>query len=133
MLAAQLIGSQAAKKREAEMARQHEIEKLLSQRAAQLGGNTAGIEAAGFNRDQEYRNAQSAISPTDLVKMYGAFNYGDDKSDAAPEREYPKMDADDWDAASKSRDEALEATSTPDWQGLNPEDDPAFRRRRGLI
>jgi hypothetical protein len=131
MLAAQLIGSQQAKKRQEELARQQMVEKMLAQRAAQLGGNTMPIEAAAFNRDMDLQRKQSVISPMDLVKMYGAFNYDDDKA-KAPEREYPEMTDLDWSDAAQSRNEALEATSTPDWQGLNPEDDPEFRRKHGL-
>lgn len=131
MLAAQLIGSAQAKKRQSELAKSQMVEKLLAQRAAQLGGNTAGIEAAGFNRDLDRQQHESVISPMDLVKMYGAFGNGD-KGASTPEREYPEMTDMDWSDAAQSRSEALDATSTPDWQGLNPEDDPAFRRRHGL-
>lgn len=131
MLAAQLIGSAQKKKRDAELAKSQMIEKLLAQRASQLGGNTAGIEAAGFNRDLARQQNEPVISPMDLVKMYGAFSNGD-KSSSTPDRQYPEMTDMDWSDAAQSRSQALDATSTPDWQGLNPEDDPAFRRRHGL-
>lgn len=132
MLAAQVLGSAAKKKEQERLARQQMVEQLMTQRAQQLGGNTMGIQAAEFNRDLERQQRQPVISPMDLVQMYGSFDYSD-KPGTAPEREYPKMDEEDWANAATSRREALDATSSPDWEGLNPEDDPAFRRRRGLF
>lgn len=72
MLAAQLVAKQ---QQEAE-ARRREVAKLAEERAARLGGNTMGVEAANFNRELSQQNY---ASPEMLMKIYGAVDGGDSK------------------------------------------------------
>lgn len=136
MLAAQLFSSMQKKKQEEKLAKQSAIENILRQRAGQLGGDQYGIEAADFLRDQKVRSKQDVIDPMSLVKMYGAFagGGGSDKGEPAGhggDWDYPDMTDHDWSQAAQSRSEAVDATSSPDWEGLYPEDDPEWQRKHG--
>jgi len=72
MLAAQLVAKQ---QQEAE-ARRREVAHLAEERAARLGGNTMGVEAANFNREL---GEQNYATPAQLMQLYGAIGSGDDK------------------------------------------------------
>jgi hypothetical protein len=72
MLAAQLLSKQ---QQQAE-ARRREVAKLAEERAARLGGNTMGVEAANFNRELGQHNF---ASPAELMQLYGSLG-----SDSAP-------------------------------------------------
>lgn len=70
MLAAQLLSKQ---QQQAE-ARRREVAHLAEERAARLGGNTMGVEAANFNREQSQQNYGG-----DLYSIYSALDSGPSK------------------------------------------------------
>ena len=134
LLALQVIGKAVARKREEKQMRADALEQFLVQRAHDLGANTYGIQAAQFGKNLRREQHKPFMSPEELVQAYGAFK-GSPKDTAQEDAagRYPTMTPDDWASAQASRDEAQRATSTPDWVGLYPEDDPAFRERHGGI
>jgi hypothetical protein len=76
MLAAQLL----AKQQQQEEDRRREVAKLAEERAARLGGNTMGVEAANFNREQSQK---SYASPQELMQIYGSLGSGSKPVDGA--------------------------------------------------
>jgi hypothetical protein len=72
-----LLAQMYAKKKDEEASRQAEVEKLQAQRVQRLGGNTMGLEAARFNREQSLK---SYASPEELFSIYGQMSGGGKKS-----------------------------------------------------
>jgi hypothetical protein len=77
-----LVAQMLAKHQQEQAAKKEMVMKLQADRAAQLGGNTAGIKAADFNRN--LRNATYA-SPQEIMSIYGQFAGGDGDGGSLPD------------------------------------------------
>lgn len=147
-LALQLWGQQAKRAEEhkqvgvdAENARKDMLEQILMNRAAQLGAPMTDIQAVKGMRDiqrqqflqNRHINHEPYMTPEQLVQAYTSFSKAA-KSNPTPDAgRYPQMTDSDWADAQRSKQEALAATSTPDFVGLYPEQDPDWIARHGGV
>jgi hypothetical protein len=77
MLGAQFLSKEMQKGQD----KHDEVAKLLAQNASRLGGNTAPLEAAQFNQQE---NHKMFADPSTLLKLYGASGGAASPAAAAP-------------------------------------------------